>query len=96
MTPKIFVYCIPGGWSEDVIGYAIAEDGAGLASHISSGTEWSKYDMGISGDRKHDKYKEHYPSGYELEWINAEDLASHDTFRAAYALNQAQAEGARA
>ena len=34
--PKIFLYCYPAQGANDVIGYALAEDGAGLASHLSS------------------------------------------------------------
>ncbi len=46
---------------EDVVSIALAEDGELLAQHISSNETWAQYDMGIYGDRNHDKYQEHYP-----------------------------------
>lgn len=85
--PKIFVYCYPGGVREgDVIGYALAEDGHCLASHLSSNKNFSKHDMGTTSDWKHDLYSKHYPDGFELEWVNDPD--NHDGVSEAYKLNQ--------
>ena len=48
-TTKIFLFCYPSGMrGGDVIGYAIAETGEGLASHLSSSVEWSKHDLTFS------------------------------------------------
>lgn len=58
---------------DDVIGYALCEDGYGLASHLSSSKEWSMHDMGYESDWKHEIYKEHCPEGYELIWIEDAD-----------------------
>ncbi len=95
-TPKIYAYCLPAGhpWGErDVIGYAIAEDGVCLATHLSSSAGFSRHDMGIApSEWQHEHYREHYPDGYELEWINTADLDSHAGFQAAYALNQRSAD----
>jgi len=95
---KIYVYCVPTGRSSygvinnaeitgDVIGYALAEDGVCIASHFSSGCNWSKHDMGITSDWHHDSYKKHYPDGYELEWIDFKDLDNHSEFLKAKELN---------
>lgn len=73
--PKIYVYCLPApGWRPgDVIGYAVAEDGEGLASHLSSGEGYARHDMGITGTWKHDAYAAKYPDGYDLVWVDDVD-----------------------
>ena len=64
---KIYVFARPMGNSSygvirdaettgDVIGYALAEDGECITSHLSSGVNWSKHDMGLTSDWKHDLY----------------------------------------
>lgn len=86
---KIYLYCYPAGdaWSpSDVIGGALAEDGTLLAGHLSSNVEFSKHDMGLTSTWKHDLYTQHYPSGYELEWVD--DLEGHAGFNQAVALNK--------
>jgi hypothetical protein len=85
---KIYLYCKPAiGWGEnDVVGYAIAEDGIGIASHLSTNIGYSKHDMGLTSDLKHDIYKEHYPEGYELEWVDSPD--THEGLKKALALNE--------
>jgi len=86
---KIYLTCFPGGFSNgDVIGQALAEDGEGLASHLSSNESWAKHDMGLRGDRKHEIYKEHYPDGYELVWID--DPSTDPRWQDALALNKAK------
>ncbi len=47
---------------------AVAEDGTVLAGHYSSSEWWARHDIGIGSEWKHDKYKAHYPDGYELVW----------------------------
>ena len=75
----------PGG---DVMGSALAEDGCGLAGHLSSSVEYAKHDMGLTSDWKHDVYREHCPDGFELEWVD--DVETHEGWRAALALNRAR------
>ena len=75
----------------DVIGYALADDGHALASHLSSNVGFSQHDMGLTSDWKHDKYKEHFPDGFELEWIDESDLEHHEGFKKAFELNTIQA-----
>lgn len=92
---KIFLWCVPthsGGRmvngstvSGNVIGYALAEDGTGLCSHLSSNEDFSKHDMGLTSNWKHDIYQEHYPDGYELEWVTN---FHHPGFEQAFKLNQ--------
>ena len=94
---KIFLWCVATGTGSgrvtdstvggDVIGYAMAENGEVLASHLSSDEDFSKHDMGLTSDWKHDKYMAHYPDGYELEWVT--DTDNHTDFAKAFALNQA-------
>lgn len=75
MITKIYLACFPSGMrSGDVIGYALAETGEGLASHLSSNVSFSKHDMGLTSNWKHDHYAKCFPEGYEIVWIdNAED-----------------------
>lgn len=88
--PTIFLYCYPAdGWGDlDVIGYALAEDGTGLGSHISSNKFFSQHDMGFTSNWKHDIYEKHYPKGFTLEWVNDPD--NHSGVAAAYALNKSK------
>jgi len=85
---KIYLYCVPcpAMRPNDVIGYALADDGKALASHLSSGEWYSQHDMGFTSDWKHDVYNAHYPDGYELEWVD--DLDTHEGWQAAYQRNQ--------
>lgn len=83
---KIYVFAINTGKSSygiirdaeptgDVMGYAVTKDFAEITSHFSSGVNWSKHDMGITSDWKHDIYKQTYPNGYELIWLGEFDRA---------------------
>ncbi len=70
----------------DVTSNAVAQDGQCLAGHLSSSQGFARHDMGLTSDWKHDKYKEHYPGGYQL--VEVEDL-SDPGWLAAYEKNQA-------
>lgn len=71
MLPKIYLCAYPTrAIGNSFIGYAIAEDGEGLCSHLSSSLSFSKLDMGYTSKSKHDLYKKKYPDGYILVWIN--------------------------
>lgn len=94
MTPtKIFLWCVPLGTGRglvngstvggDVAGYAITEDGRGLASHLSSSEWFSKHDMYW----KHEAYAEACPDGYELEWVD--DVDGHPALLKALEINHA-------
>lgn len=89
--PKIFCFI----QAMNQFGYiviAIAEDGEVLAEHCSSSEGYAKHDIGINSNHKHDQYKKKYPDGYEVEWLNADQLSIHTGFQKAIELNQAQEE----
>lgn len=73
--------------STDVIPLAVAEDGHILASHYCSHKAYVAHDMGITSNWKHDAYNEHYPDGWELEWIESEDAPNHIGLNEAMRLN---------
>lgn len=89
--PKIFITAEETG-PEWWYGIAVAEDGTVLAGHISSSKGFAIHDMGINSEWKHNKYKEHYPDGYELEWIDIENIDSHEGWKTALERNKQQAE----
>lgn len=83
---KIYCFVNSGAgtdWQEVI---AIAEDGHCLASHISSSQLWARHDIGVTSDWKHEHYKEHYPSGYELIWLN--DPENNDGLKLAIERNE--------
>lgn len=78
------IYCfVNGGKGTDWQNVqALSEDGVFLAGHISSSEGYAKHDIGMTSDWKHDIYKETYPEGYELEWVD--DPKNHDGITKAY------------
>ena len=84
----IYLFCIPArGWgADDVIGYAVAADGRGLQSHLSSSAGWARHDMGLTSDCHHDTYAAACPGGYTLEWVD--DVDQHPGLLKALALNE--------
>lgn len=74
MANKIYVYR-PHDLPQDAAGIAYDEDGKEIAGHISSDFHFWCNDMGLTdpitgiGRSKHEKYKERYPDGYELEAV---------------------------
>jgi len=56
----------PGG---DVMGVAMCECGDVLAEHLSSGEGFSRHDMGITSDWKHENYREHCGPDFQLQWV---------------------------
>ena len=69
---------------------ALAEDGTGICGHYSSTIGFTKHDMGLTSDWKHEHYKKHYPGGYELIWVDDPD--NHPGFLAALELNKQKSE----
>lgn len=86
--PKIYLF-ISCGYESCLNGWAMAEDGNMLAMHVSSSESWAMHALGLCSDRKHDKYKQYYPNGYELEWIDNAYIITHAGLQAALILNQA-------
>lgn len=95
--PKIYAFsnAKDGG---DGIAYAMAQDGTVLGSHWCSHECYVEQDLGVTeGSRpdRHETYAEHYPDGYEMEFVSASDVKSHDGLMEAFRLNQIQAEQAK-
>lgn len=90
--PEIYCFVNSGRGSDWQHVIALAEDGHCLASHISSSESFARHDIGITSDWKHEKYREHYPDGYELVWVERPE--SDERVDAAYALNQQLAAAA--
>lgn len=61
---KIFIYAVP--LDDDIVAYALGEDGQALASHVCSNHMYAHYDMGLTSRKKHYLYEAAYPDGYEL------------------------------
>lgn len=55
--------------NSEVFGNALSEDGQYCGSHLSSNESYSKHDMGITSDWKHEIYAAKFPDGYELIWL---------------------------
>lgn len=83
--PKIYAFLNGGspGWYTVS---AIAEDGTPLASHICSSPAFFHHDIGISSDWKHNYYDEHYPQGWEIEWVERDDIDTHAGLQEAFRL----------
>lgn len=91
--PKIYCFSnVVGGG--DGIAYAIAEDGVILGSHWCSHECFVPGDLGVTpGSRldRHEDYKKHYPDGYEMEFVSAADVNTHEGLKEAFRLNQLSA-----
>ncbi len=83
--PKVYLF-VNGGMGTMIGGDALAEDGAHLGSHCSSNETWLKHDLGLTSNWHHEAYREHYPEGYKVEWVD--DPAHHKGVAKAYQLNQ--------
>ena len=84
--PKIYCFINVGKETKWQSVLAVAEDGHCLAEHISSCEYWAKHDIGLTSDWKHEHYKEHYPDGYELEWVDEPE--NHSGFLSAAKRNE--------
>lgn len=89
---KIYIIAIPTGKSSygticdaeitgDTYGVAIKDDGSVLATHYSSGVNWTMHDMGITSDWKHEIYQNECPDGYILEWVEFHNWQSNTEFK---------------
>jgi hypothetical protein len=82
--PKIFVFGPDNGGNG--MYYAIAEDGAVLGSHFCSNWAFARGDLGvIPGSRpdRHKTYAEHYPQGYEMEFVHPGQAKGHKALQEA-------------
>ena len=97
MKPKIYCFSnVVGGG--DGIAYAMAEDGTVLGSHWCSHEFFVSHDLGvIEGSRpdRHETYAEHYPGGYEMEFVPSHEVRSHEGLNFAFVKNQEQRTAAK-
>ena len=73
--------------------YAIAEDGTGLGSHWCSNESYVLGNLGVIEGRRpdrHETYAEHYPDGYEMEFVRSSEIDGHVGLQEAIRLNQLQ------
>jgi hypothetical protein len=90
--PKIFLIADKSNaFGPGYSGHALAEDGTGICGHYSSSIDFAKHDLGLTSTWKHEHYREHYPDGYELEWVD--DPSNHAGFLKAYELNKKTRDG---
>ena len=94
--PKVYCYISGPGFGDTEAVYALAEDGAALASHCSSDVAWAMADIGFAGDSfgRRKLYDQHYPDGYVLEWVADPD--SHSGLAAALKRNHEKHEAGKA
>ncbi len=79
----------PGWYSAELL----AEDGTALGGHICSSEGYMPCDLGIlEGTRpdRHKTFQEHYPDGYRMNFISANEVKTHPGLERAYQLNQAK------
>jgi hypothetical protein len=90
MKPKIYCFSnVVGGG--DGIALAVADDGTVLGSHWCSSEYFVPGDLGVvEGSRpdRHETYAAHYPDGYEMEFVRANDVLTHPGLCAAMKRNQ--------
>jgi hypothetical protein len=87
------IYCFVNGGSPYFLNVlALADDGHVLAGHASSSEYWAMHDIGVNSDWKHNLYKEHFPNGYELVWLD--NPMEDEGFKCAAKLNEKLGEEA--
>lgn len=87
---KIYTFINGRYGSGDLYVAALDERGNPAGGHLSSSKAWAQHDIGFtSPERAQKRYGESYPEGFELIWLEEEELETHEGFKAAYALNQA-------
>lgn len=76
------------GWYSGVL---LAEDGTHLGGHTCSSEGYMYGDLGIiEGFRpdRHEGFRKHYPDGYRMDFVSADDVMTHTGLSAAYQKNQ--------
>ena len=89
--PKIFVFSNVRGGGEGLC-VALAEDGTCVGTHWCSHEGYAPGDLGVTeGSRpdRHKTYREHYPDGYEMEFVPSSDIATHIALQAALEASRA-------
>lgn len=84
------------GWYSGVL---LAEDGTALGGHVCSHEGYMLHDLGIiEGARpdRHENFRAHYPDGYRMDFIPADQVKTHPGLETAYQRNQEKAALAKA
>jgi len=92
--PKIFIYAVRDEVA-GLVGFALAEDGTGLAAKALDAEIYARADMGIDDRHKRNRapYDRHYPAGYVLvDLIDKTDaeVLSYPDFAEAHAKHMAE------
>ena len=71
----------------------LAEDGAGLGSHVCSSEGYMPHDLGVlEGARpdRHEDFRKHYPDGYRMEFVGKDEVSTRTNtgLELAYKRNQ--------
>jgi hypothetical protein len=66
--PRIYAF-VNGGSPGWYLVSALTEDGEFIAGHACSHPSFGPHDMGVTSDWKHDHYRERYPGGYVVVWV---------------------------
>lgn len=85
----------PGWYS----GCLIAESGHGMGGHVCSHEGFMPGDLGVlQGHRedRHETFQKHYPDGYRMDFVPAENVRTHPGLDVAYEKNQALRAAAEA
>lgn len=72
------------GWYNGVL---LAEDGEALGGHVCSHEGYMRHDLGvIAGSRpdRHEMFRTHYPDGYRMDFVGADEANTHAGLEAAY------------
>jgi len=77
---RVYATCYPMGSGSgrvhgstlggDVMGVAMCECGDVLAEHLSSSEGFSRHDMGVTSDWKHEHYRKHCGPDFNLQWVS--------------------------
>ena len=90
------IYGFNNGGSDDWwVGLLMAEDGTCLGEHVCSHENYMPHDLGIlEGSRpdRHETFRNHYPDGYKMTFVRAEDVRDHYGLMQAYEKNQKMGE----
>lgn len=82
-----------GGGSGFLHGVLLAEDGTCLGGHLCSHEGYMRHDLGIlEGTRpdRHEHFRKHYPDGYRMAFVSADEVLSCEPLKRAFELNQKQ------
>lgn len=88
--PEIYAF-VNGGSGDWWTCAALSEDGEFLAGHVCSHPNYGPHDMGATSDWKHDHYRERYPQGFTVVWVDG-NPSDDERVQAAYAKHLAAGE----